>query len=159
MKFLVVYDKAPNNYCAFVPGLPVVCISTGATVQEIEQNIREAMDGHIELMVLDGNPLDESSSWAEDIEILTAECSSAQRHSVTFEESCINCAALVPGMPGAVAVGDTVKEARQQVSEFIEFRRNGLAPSEESDYAPECWAEIVEVNVPVRADVIPTVGA
>ena len=64
MRFLVVYEKGPNNYCAFVPNLPVICMSTGGTVRRnLEQNIREAMEGHIEYTILDGDPLPEPLSW------------------------------------------------------------------------------------------------
>ena len=79
MKFLVVYERGPNNYCAFVPNLPVICMSTGDTVQEIERNIREAMEGHIGFTILDGDPLLEPLSWTEDMEIRSQEEGNPQK--------------------------------------------------------------------------------
>ncbi|NDJ13482.1 MAG: type II toxin-antitoxin system HicB family antitoxin [Acidobacteriia bacterium] len=53
-KYAVVIEKVPDsNYCAFVPDLPG-CVSTGDTRQEVEQNIREAIEFHLEGMVEDG---------------------------------------------------------------------------------------------------------
>jgi hypothetical protein len=40
MRYAVVIEKAPSNYAAYVPDLPV-CIATGASVQETESLIRE----------------------------------------------------------------------------------------------------------------------
>ncbi|HVO96489.1 MAG TPA: type II toxin-antitoxin system HicB family antitoxin [Bryobacteraceae bacterium] len=42
MKFIAVIEKRPNNYSAYVPDLPG-CVSTGKTLAEIEQNIRDAI--------------------------------------------------------------------------------------------------------------------
>ena len=49
MKYAVVYEKAPNNYSAYVPDLPG-CVATGATRQDVERNIREAIAFHLEGM-------------------------------------------------------------------------------------------------------------
>ena len=68
MKYAVVYEKAPNNYSAYVPDLPG-CVATGATRQEVEHNIREAIAFHLEGMRLDDLPVPEPSAWAETVEI------------------------------------------------------------------------------------------
>lgn len=53
-KYAVVIEQVPeSNYCAYVPDLPG-CVSTGETRQEVEQNIREAIEFHLEGMVEDG---------------------------------------------------------------------------------------------------------
>ncbi|HZY86469.1 MAG TPA: type II toxin-antitoxin system HicB family antitoxin [Gemmataceae bacterium] len=54
MKFAVVIEKAENNYSAYVPDLPG-CISVGDTLAEVEQMIREAIEFHLEGMLLDGD--------------------------------------------------------------------------------------------------------
>ena len=46
MKYAIVIEKAGENYSAYVPDLPG-CIATGATIQETEQKIREAITFHI----------------------------------------------------------------------------------------------------------------
>ena len=159
MKFLVVYDKAPNNYCALVPGLPVICISTGDTVEEIQQNIREAMDGHIELMMLDGDPLSEPKIWSEDMKVQLQEGDPIQKFTVTFEESSINCAAFIPGVHGCVSVGDTIHEVRQNIRKAIEFQRDGMAVEEAQPSEPSSWAEVVEVILPVSTEAARASGA
>jgi predicted RNase H-like HicB family nuclease len=69
MRYVVVYEQAPNNWSAYVPDLPG-CVSTGATLEETRHNILEAMAGHLGLMTLDGDPIPEASAqWAEVVEV------------------------------------------------------------------------------------------
>ena len=56
MKYAVVYEKAPGNLSAYMPELPG-CIATGATRQEVERTIREAIAFHIEGMRLEHLPI------------------------------------------------------------------------------------------------------
>jgi predicted RNase H-like HicB family nuclease len=70
-KFAVVVEKGPNNYSAYVPDLPG-CISTGTTLAEIESNIREAIEFHIEGMIEDGEQVPEPSSQAIEVEVSVA---------------------------------------------------------------------------------------
>ena len=56
MKYVVVFEKAPNNWCAFVPDLPG-CVSVGDTFEETKQMIREAIEFHIEAYVEDDEAL------------------------------------------------------------------------------------------------------
>jgi predicted RNase H-like HicB family nuclease len=67
MRYAVVYEKAPNNYSAYVPDLPG-CVATGATREEVERNIREAIDLHLEGMRREGEPIPEPASWTELVE-------------------------------------------------------------------------------------------
>lgn len=55
-KYLVVYEKTKTGYSAYVPDLPG-CISTGRTKKDIERNIQEAIEFHIEGMILDGEKI------------------------------------------------------------------------------------------------------
>jgi predicted RNase H-like HicB family nuclease len=57
-KFAVIVEAGPNNYSAYVPDLPG-CVSTGRTLAEIEQSIREAIEFPIEGMIEDGDPIPE----------------------------------------------------------------------------------------------------
>ncbi|MCY3567542.1 MAG: type II toxin-antitoxin system HicB family antitoxin [Chloroflexi bacterium] len=52
MKYVVVFEKAQNNWCAFVPDLPG-CVATGETFEETKEMIREAIEFHIESYVED----------------------------------------------------------------------------------------------------------
>ena len=67
-KYLVVFEKAGNNYSAYSPDLPG-CIATGVTREEVEKNIRQAIGFHIEGLKEDGLPLPEQASFTEYIEI------------------------------------------------------------------------------------------
>ena len=67
-KFAVVIEEGPNNYSAYVPDLPG-CVSTGRTLAEIERNIREAIEYHIEGMIEDGDPVPEPTSRVMEVEL------------------------------------------------------------------------------------------
>lgn len=60
--------KAENNYSAYVPYLPG-CIATGKTLEETEQQMREAIEFHIEGMLEDGLEIPEPGSHVEYVEI------------------------------------------------------------------------------------------
>lgn len=53
MRYAIVIEKAENNYSAYVLDLPG-CVATGATLEEVEDEIREAIEFHIEGMREDG---------------------------------------------------------------------------------------------------------
>lgn len=46
-KYLVVIEKAENNYAAFSPDV-LGCIATGSTVEETTKEMKEALQFHIE---------------------------------------------------------------------------------------------------------------
>ena len=56
VKYAVVYERTPNNYCAYAPELPG-CISTGKTWDDIREMIREAITFHLEDMAENGEPV------------------------------------------------------------------------------------------------------
>jgi len=68
MRYAIVIEKAENNYAAYVPDLPG-CVATGATVEETETQIREAIDLHLRGMREDGLPIPEPSSSVDYVEI------------------------------------------------------------------------------------------
>jgi predicted RNase H-like HicB family nuclease len=68
MRYAVVIEKAEGNYSAYVPDLPG-CVATGATVEEAESQIREAIEFHLEGLRQDGAPIPEPVSRVEYIEI------------------------------------------------------------------------------------------
>ena len=67
-KYLVIFERAGDNYSAYSPDLPG-CIATGATRDEAEKNIREAIGFHLEGLKEDGEPLPEPASFTEYIEV------------------------------------------------------------------------------------------
>ena len=68
MRYAVVIENAGSNYSAYVPDLPG-CIATGATEVEVEQQIREAIEFHLDGMQEDGTPIPPPSSRVEYIEV------------------------------------------------------------------------------------------
>jgi len=56
MHYLVVVEKADHNYAAYVPDLPGY-VSTGTTIEQTLDNIREAITFHLEGMARDGDSL------------------------------------------------------------------------------------------------------
>jgi predicted RNase H-like HicB family nuclease len=59
-----VLEYAERNYSAYVPDLPG-CIATGATPDEVEREIREAIRFHIEGLREDGLDVPEPTSMVE----------------------------------------------------------------------------------------------
>ncbi len=73
MRYLVVIEKGPVNYGAYVSDLPG-CVSTGATVEEVMAGIREALALHLEGMLEDGDPITPPTSVGVlvDVEVAVA---------------------------------------------------------------------------------------
>ena len=63
MKYTVVIEKTPNNYAAYVPDLPG-CVATANSREELLEEIREAIEFHIEGMREDGEPVPEPQTTA-----------------------------------------------------------------------------------------------
>ncbi len=68
MRYAIVIEKALSNYAAYVPDLPG-CIATGATLDETETLIREALAIHLEGLQADGQPLPPPNSQVDYIEV------------------------------------------------------------------------------------------
>jgi predicted RNase H-like HicB family nuclease len=68
MRYAIVIEKAESNYAAYVPDLPG-CVATGATIEETEREIREAIDLHLRGMREDGLPIPEPSSSVDYVDI------------------------------------------------------------------------------------------
>lgn len=68
MRYAIVIEKAASNYSAYVPDLPG-CVATGRTVEETEQQIREAIEFHLQGLREDGLPVPVPQSQVEYIEV------------------------------------------------------------------------------------------
>ena len=60
-RYAVVIEHAEGNLSAYVPDLPG-CVSTGATAEEVEANIAEAIGLHIESLRAHGEAVPAPSS-------------------------------------------------------------------------------------------------
>ena len=47
MRYAVIFEKTNTGYCAHAPDVPR-CFSTGATLEEAKQNIKQALEFHLE---------------------------------------------------------------------------------------------------------------
>ena len=63
-RFLIVIEKCENNYSAYSPDL-LGCIATGKTREEIEKNMHEAIQFHLEGLREDSLPIPKQTSFAE----------------------------------------------------------------------------------------------
>jgi predicted RNase H-like HicB family nuclease len=68
MRYAIVIEKAKSNYSAYAPDLPG-CVATGATIEQVETEIREAIEFHIEGMREDGLPIPEPESKVEYVDV------------------------------------------------------------------------------------------
>ena len=58
MRYSIVIEKSPANYAAYAPDLPG-CVATGATREETVDEMRRAIEFHIESLCRHGDPVPE----------------------------------------------------------------------------------------------------
>ena len=68
MRYAIVIERAEGNYSAYVPDLPG-CVATGSTVEEVEAQIREAIEFHLDGMREDGLSIPQPASRVEYVEV------------------------------------------------------------------------------------------
>ena len=68
MRYAIVIEQAEGNFSAYVPDLPG-CVATGATVEDVESQIREAIEFHLDGKRADGTPIPPPASRVEYVEI------------------------------------------------------------------------------------------
>lgn len=68
MRYAVVIEDAGSNFSAYVPDLPG-CIATGQSFEDVEKEIRSAIQFHLEGMKQDGLPIPKPSSAVEYVEV------------------------------------------------------------------------------------------
>ena len=68
MRYAIVIEKAEGNYSAYVPDLPG-CVATGASIAEVEGQIREAIEFHLDGLRADGAAIPKPSSQVEYVDV------------------------------------------------------------------------------------------
>lgn len=63
-RFLIVIESAGKNFSAYSPDLPG-CVATGATREETERRMYEAIELHVEGLREDKQPVPPSTSFGE----------------------------------------------------------------------------------------------
>jgi len=69
--YIAVLEPGPNNWSAYVPDLPG-CVAAGMTREETERLIQEAIEFHVEGLLLDGTPLPEPQFHSDGSQIAVA---------------------------------------------------------------------------------------
>ena len=67
-KYLIIVEKTGTGYSAYSPDVPG-CGSTGATREEVERNVQEAIEFHLEGLRLEGYDAPEPSSYSTYVEV------------------------------------------------------------------------------------------
>ena len=68
MKFAVVIERGPNSFGASVPDLPR-CFAVGATLDEVERLIEEAIAEHIAVLRQRGEPVPPPQTQVRTVEV------------------------------------------------------------------------------------------
>jgi predicted RNase H-like HicB family nuclease len=67
-RYLIVIEKAGNNYGAYAPDVDG-CIATGDTVQDTTDMMREALEFHFQGMAEDGDQIPEPAAIVDYVEV------------------------------------------------------------------------------------------
>jgi predicted RNase H-like HicB family nuclease len=67
-KYLIIVEKTETGYSAYSPDVPG-CGSTGETKEEVERNIQEAIELHIEGLRVEGYTVPEPSTYSFYIDV------------------------------------------------------------------------------------------
>jgi predicted RNase H-like HicB family nuclease len=68
MKYLIIIEESQTGYSAYSPDLPG-CVSTGETLEEVERNMRVAIEFHIDGLKEEGFEIPRPSSRSSYVEI------------------------------------------------------------------------------------------
>jgi predicted RNase H-like HicB family nuclease len=68
MKYLVVLERGPSSFGAYVPDLPG-CIAAGESREEVLELIREAIEFHLDALQEQGQPPPPPSSSSEIVDV------------------------------------------------------------------------------------------
>jgi predicted RNase H-like HicB family nuclease len=67
MKYLVIIEPTDTGFSAYSPDLPG-CVSTGRTREEIEQNMQEAIEFHLDGLQRSGLEIPEPKTYSTYVE-------------------------------------------------------------------------------------------
>ncbi len=68
MRYLIVVEPTDKGFSAYSPDLHG-CVATGRTSQEVEEQMREAMEFHIEGLREDGHEVPRPTSYSTYVEV------------------------------------------------------------------------------------------
>jgi len=68
MKYLIVVEKTRTGFSAYSPDLDG-CVATGTTQDEVERNMKEAIEFHLEGMKEEGNQFPSAHTYSQYLEV------------------------------------------------------------------------------------------
>ena len=68
MKYPIIIEKAENNYSAYSPDVDG-CVAVGDTVEEVKQQMAEALEFHFEGMLKDNESIPQPESIVDSVEV------------------------------------------------------------------------------------------
>lgn len=68
MKYLIIIEKTGTGYSAYSPDLDG-CVSTGKTREDVEQNMREAIESHLDVLREEGQATPAPRTWSAYVEV------------------------------------------------------------------------------------------
>ena len=68
MKYLIVIEKTQTGYSAYSPDV-LGCVSSGATLEEVNENMQEAIEFHIDGLIEEGLEIPKPSTYSAYVEI------------------------------------------------------------------------------------------
>ncbi len=68
MKYLVVIEKTQTGYSAYSPDV-LGCVSIGATLEEVDENMQEAISFHIDGLIEEGLEIPKPSTYSAYVEV------------------------------------------------------------------------------------------
>jgi predicted RNase H-like HicB family nuclease len=68
MKLLIVVEQTDSGFSAYAPDVPG-CVATGATREEVERIMREAIEFHLDGLRADGMAVPEPHAYATVVEV------------------------------------------------------------------------------------------
>jgi len=67
-RYVISIERGPHNYSAYVPDVPGVA-ATGTAVGEVTDELRDALEFHLEGLQLAGEPLPQPSDIASAVDV------------------------------------------------------------------------------------------
>lgn len=131
-QYPIVIDKDPDSdYGVTVPDLPG-CYTIGDTISDVLTQAVEAIECHLEGLLLDGDPIPEpkdiafhetNPEYTDGLwKTITIKFPELRRYPIVIHKDPDSAYGVtVPDLPGCFSAGDTLEEALKQAREAIEF--------------------------------------
>jgi predicted RNase H-like HicB family nuclease len=68
MKYLVVVEKTQTGYSAYPPDV-LGCVSTGTTLEKVNENMQEAIEFHIDGLIEEGLEIPKPCTYSAYVEV------------------------------------------------------------------------------------------